>query len=206
MKYLKYFLVFLVFTFTFAGLIQSVDARGADEPCSYLNPTKYVRDSGGNCVLASSGSTSGVTSTGVPQTGVSQARSTSEPCSYLSPTKYVRDSTGSCVLAPYIPVPQVVSQVVPATTVIPATLNPSGNLSDVAVIFLLGILAFIAYKIFGGRFKQPRMKYRPRSYTTQKPESFIDNESTVGRNSTVQEATDTWNGGYYDDDTKEKFK
>ena len=62
MKYLKYFLVFLVFTFTFAGLIQSVDARGADEPCSYLNPTKYVRDSGGNCVLASSGSTSGVSS------------------------------------------------------------------------------------------------------------------------------------------------
>ena len=205
MKYLKYFLIFLVFTFTFTGLIQSVDARGADEPCSYLNPTKYVRDSGGNCVLASSGSTSGVTSTGVPQTGVSQARSTSEPCSYLSPTKYVRDSSGSCVLAPYIPVPQVVQQVVPATTVIPATINPSGNLSDVAVIFLLGILAFIAYKIFGGRFRQPRMKYRPRSYT-KKPESFIDNESTVGRNSTVQEATDTWNGGYYDDDTKEKFK
>ena len=158
MKYLKYFLVFLVFTFTFAGLIQSVDARGADEPCSYLNPTKYVRD-----------------------------------------------SSGSCILAPYIPVSQVVPQVVTATTVIPATINPSGNLSDVAVIFLLGILAFIAYKIFGGRFRQPRMKYRPRSYT-QKPESFIDNESTVGRNSTVQEATDTWNGGYYDDDTKEKFK
>ena len=205
MKYLKYFLIFLVFASTFAGLIQSVDARGADEPCSYLNPTKYVRDSGGNCVLASSGSTAGVSQVGVPQTGVSQARSTSEPCSYLNPTKYVRDSSGSCVLAPYIPVPQAVSQVVPATTVIPATINPSGNLLEVAVIFLLGILAFIAYKIFGGRFKQPRMKYRPRSYT-QKPESFIDNESTVGRNSTVQEATDTWNGGYYDDDTKEKFK
>jgi hypothetical protein len=205
MKYLKCFLIFLIFTSTFAGLIQSVDARGADEPCSYLNPTKYVRDSGGNCVLASSGSTAGVSQAGVPQTGVSQARSTSEPCSYLNPTKYVRDSSGSCVLAPYIPVPQVVSQVVPATTTMPVTINSSGNLSDVAVIFLLGILAFIAYKIFGGRFKQPRMKYRPRSYT-QKPESFIDNESTVGRNSTVQEATDTWNGGYYDDDTKEKFK
>ena len=206
MKYLKYFLIFLVFTFTFSGLIQSVDARGADEPCSYLNPTKYVRDSGGNCVLASSGSTSGVVPTNTPQAGVSQARSTSEPCSYLSPTKYVRDSGGNCVLAPYIPVPQAVPQVVPSTTVIPATINPSGNLSDVAVIFLLGILAFIAYKIFGGRFRQPQMKYRPRPYTTQKPESFIDNESTVGRNSTVQEATDTWDGGYYDDDTKEKFK
>jgi len=210
MKYLKHFLVSLVFTLTFAGLIQSADARGADEPCSYLNPTKYVRDSGGNCVLASSGSTSGVTPTGVTQTGVSQARSTSEPCSYLNPTKYVRDSGGNCVLAPYIPAPQVVPQaapqVVPATTVIPATTIPSGNLSDIAVIFLLGILAFIAYKIFGGRFRQPQMKYRPRPYTTQKPESFIDNESTVGRNSTVQEATDTWDGGYYDDDTKEKFK
>jgi hypothetical protein len=206
MKYLKYFLIFLVFTFTFTGLIQSVDARGADEPCSYLNPTKYVRDSGGNCVLASSGSTSGVTSTGVPQTGVSQARSTSEPCSYLSPTKYVRDSTGSCVLAPYIPVPQVVSQVVPATTVIPATLNPSGNLSDVAVIFLLGILAFIAYKIFGGRFRQPRIKYRPRQTPLQKPEHFVDNQNTAESNTTVQETPDTWNGGYYDDDTLEKFK
>jgi len=210
MKYLKYFLVSLIFTLTFAGLIQSADARGVDEPCSYLNPTKYVRDSGGNCILASSGSTSGVTPTGVTQTGVSQSRSTSEPCSYLNPTKYVRDSGGNCILAPYIPAPQVVpqavSQVVPATTVIPAIAIPSGNLSDVAIIFLLGILAFIAYKIFGGRFRQPRMKYRPRPYTTQKPESFIDNESTVGRNSTVQEATDTWNGGYYDDDTKEKFK
>ena len=205
MKYLKYFLVFLVFTFTFAGLIQSVDARGADEPCSYLNPTKYVRDSGGNCVLASSGSAAGVSQAGVPQTGVSQARSTSEPCSYLSPTKYVRDSSGSCVLAPYIPVPQVVQQVVPATTVIPATINPSGNLSDVAVIFLLGILAFIAYKIFGGRFKQPRMKYRPHSYT-QQPEPFVGNQSTAESNTTVQEGPETWNGGYYDDDTKEKFK
>jgi len=204
MKYLKYFLVSLIFTSIFAGLIQSADARSSDEPCSYLNPTKYVRDSGGNCILASSGSTSGVTPTGVTQTGVSQARSTSEPCSYLSPTKYVRDSSGSCVLAPYIPVPQVISQVVPATTIIPVTINPSGNLSDVAVIFLLGILAFIAYKIFGGRFKQPRIKYRPR--TTQKPESFIDNKSTVGRNSTVQEDTDTWDGGYYNDDTRKKFK
>jgi hypothetical protein len=95
--------------------------------------------------------------------------------------------------------------VVPATTTMPVTNNPSGNLSDVAVIFLLGILAFIAYKIFGSRFRQPRIKYRPRSYT-KKPESFIDNESTVGRNSTVQEATDTWNGGYYDDDTLGKLK
>ena len=159
MKYLKYFLIFLVFTFAFSGLIQSVDARGADEPCSYLNPTKYVRDSGGNCVLA-----------------------------------------------PYIPVPQVVQQVVPPTTVIPATINPSGNLSDVAVIFLLGILAFIAYKIFGKRLRQPRIKYRPRQTPSQQPEPFVGNQSTAESSTTVQEATDTWNGGYYDDDTLEKFK
>ena len=206
MKYLKYFLIFLVFTFAFSGLIQSVDARGADEPCSYLNPTKYVRDSGGNCVLASSGSTSGVAPTNTPQAGVSQARSTSEPCSYLSPTKYIRDSSGNCVLAPHIPVPQVVQQVVPPTTVIPATINPSGNLSDVAVIFLLGILAFIAYKIFGDRFRQPRMKYRPRQTPPQQPEPFVGNQSTAESNATVQEGLETWNGGYYDDDTKEKFK
>ena len=204
MKYLKYFLVFLVFTSTFVGFIQSADARGADEPCSYLDPSK-IRDSSGNCVVGSAGSAH----------VVSQARSSSEPCSYLSPTKYIRDSGGNCVLAQQ----NIVSNIAPApvlpsthtTTIIhapptvPVTAGSSANLSDVGVIALLGIFALIAYKIFGGRFKQPRMKYRPRSYT-QKPESFIDNESTVGRNSTVQEATDTWNGGYYDDDTKEKFK
>ena len=206
MRYLKHFLVFLVFTFALAGLVQSVDARGADEPCSYLNPTKYVRDSGGNCVLASSGSTAVVSQSGMQQTGVSQARSTSEPCSYLSPTKYVRDSSGSCVLAPYIPVPQAVPQ---AASVIPATIvsaSPSGNLLEVAVIFLLGVLAFIAYKIFGGRFIKPRMKYRPRQTPPQQPEHFVGNQNTAESNTTVQEGPDTWNGGYYDDDTKEKFK
>ena len=210
MKYLKHSLVFLVFTFTFAGLVQSVDARGADEPCSYLNPTKYVRDSGGNCVLASSGSTAGVSQAGVPQTGVSQARSTSEPCSYLNPTKYIRDSSGSCILAPYIPVPQPVPQAVPqaapVTSAAIISASPSGNLLEVAVIFLLGILAFIAYKIFGGRFRQPRMKYRPRQTPSQEPEPFVGNQSTAEINATVQEGPETWTGGYYDDDTKEKFK
>jgi len=210
MKYLKHSLVFLVFTFTFAGLVQSVDARGADEPCSYLNPTKYVRDSGGNCVLASTGSTAGVSQVGIPQTGVSQARSTSEPCSYLNPTKYIRDSSGSCILAPYIPVPQPVPQAVPqaapVTSAAIISASPSGNLLEVAVIFLLGILAFIAYKIFGGRFRQPRMKYRPRQTPSQEPEPFVGNQSTAESNATVQEGPETWTGGYYDDDTKEKFK
>ena len=227
MRYLKHFLAFLVFTFTFAGLVQSVDARGADEPCSYLNPTKYVRDSGGNCVIASSGSISGVTSTGVPQTGVSQARSTSEPCSYLSPTKYIRDSSGSCILAQQSTASQVApantystAASIPVTTSIPATstvtttsivpANSSENIFNVAIIFLLGILSFIAYKIFGDRFRQPQIKYRPRQHTGQKSKNYVDNrsaaEKTSTRNSTVQEATGTWNGGYYDDDTLEDSK
>jgi len=198
---MKYFVVSLILFSMFVGVIPFVDAKGADEPCSYLNPTKYVRDSAGNCVLASSGS-AGVAQSGAAQTGVSQARSTSEPCSYLNPTKYVRDSAGNCVLAPQTPVPQVV----PSTATVTAPASSSGNLLEVAVIFLLGILAFIAYKIFGKRLRQPRIKYRPRQTPPQKPEPFVGNQSTAESSTTVQEATDTWNGGYYDDDTLEKFK
>jgi hypothetical protein len=198
---MKYFVVSLILFSMFVGVIPFVDAKSADEPCSYLNPTKYVRDSAGNCVLASSGS-AGVAQLGSAQTGVSQARSTSEPCSYLSPTKYVRDSAGNCVLAPQTPVPQVV----PSTATFTAPASSSGNLSDVAVIFLLGILAFIAYKIFGKRLRQPRIKYRPPQTSPQKPEPFVGNQSTAESSTTVQEAADTWNGGYYDDDTLEKFK
>ena len=203
MKYLKYFLVFLVFTSTFVGFIQSADARGADEPCSYLDPSK-IRDSNGNCVVGSSGSTP----------VVSQARSSSEPCSYLSPTKYIRDSGGNCILAPK----NTMSQVVPITShanvpptiiiqappTVPATASTSGRLSDVGVIALLGIFALIAYKIFGGRLRQPRMKYRPRP--TQKPENFAENHVAVEDDSSVSEDTDRWNGGQYSDSTKEKFK
>ena len=221
MKYLKHFLVFLVFAFTLAGLVQSVDARSADEPCSYLNPTKYVRDSGGNCVLASSGSSSGVMATGVAQagvaqTGVSQARSTSEPCSYLNPTKYVRDSGGNCVVASQRTVQQVAPVSTPAsahtTTIIhvpsatPVTANSFGSVSDVAIIALLGIVSLIAYKIFGVRFRQPRIKYRPRQPTNEKSEDFTDNESVADDNSSVQETTGKWNGGYYDEGTLEKSK
>ena len=200
---MKYFLVFLVFTLTFVGLTQSADARGADEPCSYLDPSK-IRDSNGNCVAGSAGSAH----------VVSQARSSSEPCSYLSPTKYIRDSGGNCVLAQQ----NTVSNVAPApvlptthtTTIIhapptvPVTAGSSANLSDVGVIALIGIFALIAYKIFGGRFRQPRMKYRPR--TTQKSENFAESDGAVEDNSTVHETTGRWNGGYYDDNTKEKFK
>jgi hypothetical protein len=202
---MKYFLVFLVFTLTFVGLTQSADARGADEPCSYLDPSK-IRDSSGNCVVGSAGSAH----------VVSQARSSSEPCSYLSPTKYIRDSAGNCVLAQQnivsniapAPVPVLPSThtttIIHAPPMVPVTAGSSANLSDVGVIALLGIFALIAYKIFGGRLRQPRMKYRPRP--TQKPENFAENHVAVEDNSSVSEDTDRWNGGYYDDSTKEKFK
>jgi hypothetical protein len=198
---MKYFVVSLILFSMLVGVIPYVDARSTSEPCSYLNPTKYVRDSAGNCVLASSGS-AGVAQSGAAQTGVSQARSTSEPCSYLNPTKYVRDSAGNCVLAPQTPVPQVV----PSTATLTAPASSSGNLLEVAVIFLVGILAFIAYKIFGKRLRQPQIKYRPRQTPPQKPEPFVGNQSTAESSTTVQEASDTWDGGYYDDDTLEKFK
>ena len=166
MKYLKYFLIFLVFTFAFSGLIQSVDARGADEPCSYLNPTKYVRDSGGNCVLASSGSTSGVAPTNTPQAGVSQARSTSEPCSYLSPTKYIRDSSGNCV----INTQNSVTQVVPSTTEtfatpqyqsitgVPST-GDSGMLSAVLMALVLITIGIVLSKKLKGRKRTARTRW-----------------------------------------------
>lgn len=166
MRYLKYFLIFLVFTFAFSGLIQSVDARGADEPCSYLNPTKYVRDSGGNCVLASSGSTSGVAPTNTPQAGVSQARSTSEPCSYLSPTKYIRDSSGNCV----INTQNSVTQVVPSTTETFATpqyqsitgapsTGDSGIISAVLMGLVLTTIGIVLSKKLRGRKRTTRSRW-----------------------------------------------
>ena len=158
---MKYVVISLILFSVFVGLIPYVDARGADEPCSYLNPAKYIRDSAGNCVIAQYDPT-GVAPT---QTGVSQARSTSEPCSYLNPTKYVRDSAGNCVIAPYAPAgiaptQTSVSQVVPSTTTTRTLDIPS--ISDLSAVFLLAMSAFMVYKIFGGRFRQPRIKYRPR--------------------------------------------
>ena len=152
---MKYFVVSLILFSMLVGVIPYVDAKSADEPCSYLNPTKYVRDSAGNCVLA-------------PQT----------------------------------PVPQVV----PSTATLTAPASSSGNLLEIAVLFLVGILAFIAYKIFGKRLRQPRIKFRPRQTPSQQPEPFVGNQSTAESTTTVQEAADTWDGGYYDDDTLEKFK
>ncbi len=90
MKFLELSIV-LVFSFVLLSMsiAQNAEARGADEPCSYLKPNEWTRDSSGNCVRTSSVP---VTSSS-PTTG----RSVHEPCSYLNPTKYVRDPhTGLC--------------------------------------------------------------------------------------------------------------
>jgi hypothetical protein len=70
------------------------EARSTSEPCSYLNPTKLVRDANGNCVPAQT--TQNIVTES--KTGYSQARSTSEPCSYLNPTKFYRDANGNCIM------------------------------------------------------------------------------------------------------------
>ena len=164
---MKYFLVILVFSLVFVGLTQGVDARGPDEPCSYLKPTKYIKDSSGNCILA-------------PQNTVSNVAPASAPA------------------------PTHTTTIIHAPPTVPVTAGSSANLSDVGVIALLGIFALIAYKIFGDRLRQPRIKYRPRA--GQKSETFVDNAAATEDNSAISDSAGNWNGGFYDDNTKEKFK
>lgn len=70
------------------------EARSSSEPCSYLTPSKFVRDANGNCILADTSQNI------VPEApkGYSQARNPSEPCSYLNPSKFYRDSNGNCMV------------------------------------------------------------------------------------------------------------
>ena len=166
---MKYFLVFLVFSLAFVGLTQSADARGPDEPCSYLKPTKYIKDSSGNCILA-------------PQNTVSNVAPATAPSPATTHT----------------------TTIIHTPTPVPAATSSTANLSDVGTIALLGIFALIAYKIFGDRLRQPRIKYRPR--TGQKSETFVDNAAATGDNSAISDSAGNWNGGFYDDNTKEKFK
>ena len=63
---MKYFLVLLVLSLVFVGLTQGADARGPDEPCSYLKPTKYIKDSSGNCILAPQNTVSNVAPASAP--------------------------------------------------------------------------------------------------------------------------------------------
>ena len=166
---MKYFLVFLVFSLAFVGLTQSADARGPDEPCSYLKPTKYIKDSSGNCILA-------------PQNTVSNVAPATAPSPATTHT----------------------TTIIHTPTPVPADTSSTANLSDVGTIALLGIFALIAYKIFGDRLRQPKIKYRPRA--GQKSETFVDNTAATGDNSAISNSAGNWNGGFYDDNTKEKFK
>jgi len=128
---MKFFGLFLIIVFSFAllsmSIVQNAEARGADEPCSYLKPHLYTKDASGNCVRTSMvpvSSDSPVTS-----------RSVNEPCSYLNPTKYTRDpQTGLChkvTVSP--PTPQTTTtqnidyRTAPTTTIATAT---NGNTSQ----------------------------------------------------------------------------
>ena len=166
---MKYFLVLLVLSLVFVGLTQSADARGPDEPCSYLKPTKYIKDSSGNCILA-------------PQNTVSNVAPASAPAT----------------------APTHTTTIIHAPTPVPAATSSNANLSDVGAIALLGIFALIAYKIFGDRLRHPRIKFRQRA--GQKQENFVDNAAAVEDNSAVSDSAGDWNGGFYDDSTKERFK
>ena len=72
MKFLLVSLVVVSFALLSMSIVQNVEARGADEPCSYLKPHEWTRDSSGNCVRISS----------VPVTSNSPVtgRSVNEPC------------------------------------------------------------------------------------------------------------------------------
>ena len=120
---MKFLFFSLVVIFSFAmlsmGIVQNVEARGADEPCSYLKPHEWTRDSSGNCVRISSVP---VTSS-PPVTG----RSVHEPCSYLNPTKYVRDSSGLChEVVVSAPTPQTTTAATTETIVTPQYQSTTG--------------------------------------------------------------------------------
>jgi hypothetical protein len=96
---MKYIFVMILLVSAVAIQLLPAEARSSSEPCSYLTPSKFVRDANGNCVLADASQN---TVTESPK-GYSQARSSSEPCSYLNPSKFYRDSNGNCML---VPIPQ----------------------------------------------------------------------------------------------------
>ena len=120
---MKFLFFSLVVIFSFAmlsmGVVQNVEARGADEPCSYLKPHEWTRDASGNCVRASS-----VPVTASPSVS---SRSVHEPCSYLNPTKYVRDSAGIChEVVASAPAPQAANAATPGTYAAPKYQSGAG--------------------------------------------------------------------------------
>ena len=107
-------------------VVQNVEARGPDEPCSYLKPHEWTRDESGNCIRTSI----------VPVTANSPvtSRSVNEPCSYLNPTKYVRDSqTGLChEVVVSAPVPQPANTAPQPANVVLQTANIAPQPANVA--------------------------------------------------------------------------
>jgi hypothetical protein len=160
MKFLGLSLV-LIFSFALLSMsiVQNAEARGADEPCSYLKPNEWTRDSSGNCVRTSSAS---VTSNS-PVTG----RSIHEPCSYLNPTKYVRDPhTGLChqviIQAPTpikAPAPVISASTYSTASILPVNTDstiasidlPNVDSTPITYLYGLGFVAFfgfLAYEIW----------------------------------------------------------
>ena len=161
MNFLLTFLVVISFALLSMGIVQNVEARGADEPCSYLKPHEWTRDSAGNCVRISSVPVTSST----PVTG----RSVHEPCSYLNPTKYVRDSSGLChevimqVPTPIKTAPPVASASIYSVNNDPtiSPINPpTDDAPDITIVYSLALAAFfgiLGYKLWK-RTKRPTIQ------------------------------------------------
>jgi hypothetical protein len=183
MKFLGLSLV-LIFSFALLSMsiVQNAEARGADEPCSYLKPNEWTRDSSGNCVRTSSAS---VTSNS-PVTG----RSIHEPCSYLNPTKYVRDPhTGLChqviIQAPTpikAPAPVISASTYSTASILPVNTDstiasidlPNVDSTPITYLYGLGFVAFfgfLAYEVWK-RIRKFRRKESYEQYRSRRNPRF----------------------------------
>ena len=154
----SYFIIIVSFALLSMSIAQNAEARGADEPCSYLKPNEWTRDSSGNCVRTSS----------VPVTSSAPvtSRSVHEPCSYLNPTKYVRDYSGLChkvtmqAPTPIKPSPPVASASTYSVNSEPRIVSvdpPNVDSTPISLIYGLGLIVFfgiIGYKLWK-RIKRP---------------------------------------------------
>ena len=146
MKFLLISLIVVSFALLSMSIAQNAEARGADEPCSYLKPQDWTRDASGNCVRISS-----VTVTSSPTV---TGRSVHEPCSYLNPTKYVRDSSGLChevimqAPTPTKTSPPVASgstySVNPDSIISPVD-PPTNDVPDITIVYSLALAAFFGF-------------------------------------------------------------
>ena len=153
------------------GVVQNVEARGADEPCSYLKPQEWMRDASGNCVRTSS-----VPVTASPSVS---GRSVNEPCSYLNPTKYVRDSAGIChEVVASAPTPQTANAVTTGSFVTPQYQSSTGvsSAGDSGIIstllMLLGPTAIgiiILKKLKGRKRTVPNERSTIQSFSDERP-------------------------------------